>query len=70
MAPSKFLKKHKLGFHDLINQILILKLLLSSKSFFEEKIRRSRFHRLFSPRTSSVYVGFDSKKDGWSLKTV
>lgn len=57
-GSTKVFKEHKLGFHDIINQILILELLPSSNSFFEEEIRRSKFHRLFSPQTSSVYMDF------------
>lgn len=53
----KVFKEHKFGFQDIINQILILELLLSSKSRFEDEIRRSSFHRHFSPWTSSVHMG-------------
>ena len=54
----KVFKEHKFGFQDIISQMLILELLLSSQSRFEDEIRRSRFHRRFSPWTSSVHVGF------------
>lgn len=63
-------KEHIFGFQDIINQMLILRLLLSSKSRFKDQIRRSRFQTFPSTDLFWAYGFFDAKIDGWIFKTV
>lgn len=69
-SSIKVFKEQKFAFQDIVNQVLILQLLLSSQSRSEAEMRRSRFHRRFSPWTFTVCMGFDAELDGWIVRGV
>lgn len=69
-ADSSAFKECLFGSQNIINQVLILELLLSSESRLKDEIRRSKFQTLPSLDLFWAYGFFDAKMDGWISETV